>query len=234
MAVGEFTDPLDPRQLKRSPTTVDYKLCEADFFLEQLLGRPYLPPESGYLFGAFVSAARSVTFALQSVMAGVEGFRDWYSPRRAALRSDPVVRWFVSARNLNQKQGVSPISVGTVREGSVAYRFGHDEGGDAPPEHDVETAARHYVRHLAQLVFDWYRDWGPLIDPMEYYTPGNFSRLGKTIGEAEAEIMGVRGWTDVSGMSDDDRWYVLRREYGHVSSLHDLWQVFDRYGIEPD
>jgi len=57
---------------------VENKLREAEFFLDQLRDASRLSFEADCYFSAFVSAARSVTFAMQASLKGVPGFRDWY------------------------------------------------------------------------------------------------------------------------------------------------------------
>ena len=136
------SDRFDPRLLKRSFDAVDHKLLEADFFLEALFREPLSPVAASFYLSAFVSAARSVTFALQAVMKDAPSFSSWYDGRRAQLGANPIARWFVTTRNLNQKLGLAPIRSGSLIDGRLSYQFGND--GDMPPapERDVEKASR--------------------------------------------------------------------------------------------
>ncbi|MGA2207716.1 MAG: hypothetical protein ABSG10_13395, partial [Terracidiphilus sp.] len=53
---------------------VEEKLREAEFFLDALHAAPRSSFEARCLFSAFVSAARSVTLALQATMKDIDGF----------------------------------------------------------------------------------------------------------------------------------------------------------------
>jgi hypothetical protein len=49
---------------------------------------------------------RSVTFVLQNLRSVIpEEFDVWYGPHQEALRNDPLMRYFVEARNELEKQG---------------------------------------------------------------------------------------------------------------------------------
>ncbi|MCB9986164.1 MAG: hypothetical protein H6865_00800 [Rhodospirillales bacterium] len=53
------------------------KVAEADYFLEGLKHKSFHDyNEFGYQFSAFVSAARSITYALQAVMKEYPNFQD--------------------------------------------------------------------------------------------------------------------------------------------------------------
>ena len=77
---------------KRSFELVESKLVEANFFLEKLANVKGFDAARFY-FSAFVSAARTVTFALQAVMKSVEGFAEWYSKEQDSLKADPTARY---------------------------------------------------------------------------------------------------------------------------------------------
>ena len=78
------------------------------------------------------------------------------------------------------------------------------------PRLDVAQACDRYFRTLLQLVYQCYMDFGPDIDSRQHYTCENFARMGKTIEDAEEEIMGVRGWTSVPNFDEAYRWQALR------------------------
>ena len=65
------------------------KLAEARFFYGLLASTPN-PQQAAHYFSAFVSAARSVTFTLQAVMANIPGFNAWYETERLALARNAV------------------------------------------------------------------------------------------------------------------------------------------------
>ena len=80
--------------MARSISIVEYKVEQARFFLEQI-------PTSNLNFfaaqcftDAFVSACRSITFAMQAVINEVDGFKAWYAARIELLKQDRLSRFF--------------------------------------------------------------------------------------------------------------------------------------------
>lgn len=94
---------------------VDEKLAEADFFLEKLAESGLNFFEVRCYFSAFVSSARSVTFALQFVMSDVAGFEEWYSGKQQNLKDDLNAKFFHTARNESQHTGINPVSGGSLK-----------------------------------------------------------------------------------------------------------------------
>ncbi len=78
---------------------VSQKVGEADYFLEQLKTTDPKDKEFNYLFSAFVSAVRSITFTLQFVMSKYPGFGEWYKIRQEKLRKSKLAKAFVEFRN---------------------------------------------------------------------------------------------------------------------------------------
>lgn len=58
---------------------------------------------------------RSVTFVLQNLrsVAGEGEFDHWYAPQKEVLKNDPLMRYFVEARNELEKQGKLSVSTST-------------------------------------------------------------------------------------------------------------------------
>lgn len=56
---------------------------------------------------------RSVTFVIQNLksIVGVDRFEKWYAPYQDQMRSDPLMKYFVEARNNLEKQGRLDVSV---------------------------------------------------------------------------------------------------------------------------
>src|SRR4249919_3195553 len=81
--------------MSRSFGLVDYKVCESEYFLEQLHRFQQKPSfkEIQFVASAFVSATRSVTFAMQSVLSHHDCFEAWYAPRQKLLKDDPLARF---------------------------------------------------------------------------------------------------------------------------------------------
>ena len=54
---------------------------------------------------------RAVTFVLQNLRGIIPAeFNEWYEPHQEALKDDPVMRYFVKARNELEKQGKLSVS----------------------------------------------------------------------------------------------------------------------------
>ncbi len=77
--------------MTRSFGLVDYKVQEAEYFLLELrrVGKRADFSAVQFCTSAFVSVARSVTFAMQSSLKGHPEFEAWYTPRQEKLRNDP-------------------------------------------------------------------------------------------------------------------------------------------------
>lgn len=88
------------------PTPTAHKrLEEAHVFWHRCLDN-YQEPEAFRVdLNAGIQALRNVTFALQKEMRHLDGFEEWYSPWQHAMRSSPVLRWIVKARNAIVKEG---------------------------------------------------------------------------------------------------------------------------------
>lgn len=59
---------------------------------------------------------RSVTFVIQNLrsIVGESRFNNWYAPFQDQMRADPLMRYFVEARNNLEKQGRLDVSVSGV------------------------------------------------------------------------------------------------------------------------
>jgi hypothetical protein len=213
--------------MARSFGLVDGKVVEADFFLGKI-------PECGYNFfalrcyiSAFASSARSITFALQSVLTGTDRFDKWYQDRQARLRKDTLARFFHEFRTVSQHIGENPVGAGSSGPGQKT-RYYFTPRPDLPnvPEQDVESCCRLYFHTLVDLVFDCYIEFGPVIDAHQYFTAENFERLGKTIEDAEEELGFPRGWTDIGDPeSIAYRWQALQDTTTGCQINH----LFERY-----
>ena len=83
------------------------KLLEAEHFVARLIHSNGL--EFQFELNAFLSASRSLTFVLQKAMADVSGFASWYEQQQTRMKADAPMCFFLSLRNVSQKQG--PISI---------------------------------------------------------------------------------------------------------------------------
>ncbi len=200
--------------MSRSFGLVDYKIQEAECFLNSMLHTGGIFDFSGVQFhaSAFAAAARSVTFAMQASLKGVPQFDDWYIPRQALLRSDPLARFFVEFRNFSQHVGGPVVGRGSMRDGIATYYFQASKDLPHVPDEDVFRACRTYFLCLLELVFDCYTDLAAIVDGQWYFTVENFKSMGKSIEDAEMELGMPTGWTDIGDPSAEPyRWELLRR-----------------------
>ncbi len=198
----------------RSFDLVDFKVLEAHYFLNQI--SKVVMPEIDFIFSAFSSASRSITFSLQAALKDLDGFEVWYSKKQNSLKENPLARFFVDARNFSQKIGVVPIAGGVFSRNAngddfIVPRFDrtHPDFKDIPTE-DVYEACKEYFIVLLEIVYECYLEFGTHIDGHQYFTEANYKTLGKTIDDADEDIIGIRGWTKVDGWPDAYRWDALR------------------------
>ncbi|MBI5963782.1 MAG: hypothetical protein HY863_09935 [Chloroflexi bacterium] len=217
----------------RSFDLVDEKLTEADFFFEKLANCEIY--EIRFFFSAFVSSARSVTFALQSVMSDAEGFQQWYKQKQKELKADPIAKFFHKVRTESQHIGINPVNQGTHfknTDGKLIskyyFSYGINDSVKDIPQTDVVSTCKIYLTKLVNLIHNCYIDFGPTIDPMQYYTLENIHRLGLSIEDIEESLGLPRGWTKIDEDHDEDRMRVLRDS---VPGPQISW-IFEKYSNE--
>jgi|RhiMetdeSRZDD1v2_1073273.scaffolds.fasta_scaffold196017_3 hypothetical protein len=201
---------------------VENKLREAEFFLDQLRDASRLSFEADCYFSAFVSAARSVTFAMQASLKGVPGFRDWYESAQEQLKTDPLAPFFVEIRNEVLHTGTNPlnrVSLNHLRDDLArqlhADRRGHvlvlpdAQRRDSTVLVDAVDACEQYFSSLVSVVYECYSAFKTVVDGRWYFTEANFNSLGKTFEDALVELGFPRTWT--AGMPiGAEAWRVLR------------------------
>lgn len=216
---------------------VEDKLREAEFFLARLRETNRMSFEADCYFSAFVSAARSVTFAMQASLEGVPGFKDWYDGARKQLKIDPLAPLFVEIRNEVVHTGTSPlnrVSLDHLREDLVRQLHGGRRGHvlvlpdaqkrDSTVLADAIDACEQYFSSLVSVVFDCYSAFKTVVDGRWYFTEANFSSLGKTFEDALVELGFPQSW--LAGMPiGPEAWRALRSQQPHCL-VDDL---FNRY-----
>jgi hypothetical protein len=198
--------------MARSFSLVDSKVSEAAFFLERIPSCGYNMFEMRCYLSAFVSSARTVTFSLQAVLKGMEGFDVWYKQKQAELKEDKLARFFHDFRTANQHLGDNPARAGSGGPGvGPLHWFMPTADISNVPEEDVFTSCKQYFVRVLNVIFECYLQFGPHINGKQRYTEEYFSSIGKTIEDAEEELGFPRGWTDIG---DPDsipyRWQLLR------------------------
>jgi hypothetical protein len=171
---------------------IDVKLRESDFFLEKLRTAPDLEAARCY-FSAFVSAARSVTLALQKCLSGLAHFDGWYEDRQKELQQHAIAAYFKDIRDQVIHEGLNPLQ--TERRG-VGALFGVQfllvKGA---PERDVVVAGTAHMTILVRIVGEAYQRYWTSIDLPETLTAEELAARAQTIEDIEEEFGYPRGWS---------------------------------------
>lgn len=211
------------------------KVGETDFFLEKFdeAVSDNFYDEATYYFSAFLSAARSVTFALQAVMAGYPDFDQWYPSRQEKLRNSKLAKLYVDLRNHSQKVGDVPLHFsGIMRDGKIEsyVQFEPTHKFNEVPVSDVRDASHVYLCIILEVIYECYQDYAVYVDPRALFTKEGLAVLGWTIEDVE-EALGIpRGYTDIPWDGEDkdgERLKMLSR-YGGDEEME---QYFEKYNI---
>jgi hypothetical protein len=179
---------------------IDGKLQESDFFLEQLRSASDLDA-ARYYFSAFLSAARSVTFALQKCLGGLAHFDGWYEDRQNELRGHAIATYFKDIRDQVIHQGLNPLELHVRGVGAiVGSNFYLVEGA---PEQDVVIAGTAYMAILVRIAGEAYERFWTSIDLPDTLTLEDLASRGQTIEDIEEEFGYPRGWS--AGLPLDQR-----------------------------
>lgn len=227
--------------MNRSFGLVDYKVQEAEYFLLELKrnAKRISFYEVQFCASAFVSAARSITFAMQASLKGHPEFEPWYGPRQAMLRDDPLSCFFQKFRTLTQHIGANVVGVGSFSKDEALYYFSPCQDLPNVPNQDVISACQDYFVIVLQIVYDCYQELGSIVDGQQYFTTENFTSLGKTIEDAEEDLGLPRKWTDVDKPElEPYRWDLLRRQADGclIGPQFERWlgkQLSRRAGLPP-
>jgi len=218
--------------------TVQDKVKESDFFLDKFKESiaSFSIIDANYYFSAFVSAARSITFALQACMSKYPGFGEWYPERQKRLAESLLAKLFVKIRNHSQKVGNIPLSYSGFSSGGkreCLARFYPTEDFPSLPEGDVVSVATNYLIVVLEIIHEFYSDFAPYVNPDVVFTKEGLNKLGWTIDDLEESLGLPRGWTGIPDWGDDKddvRLHLLRRE----AALEEMSHYFEKYGILAD
>jgi hypothetical protein len=202
--------------VSRSFGLVDTKLEEAEFFFLKFLKSGWEIREAQFFFNAFVSSTRSVTFAVQASMKGIEGYEEWYSEWQRRLRRSRLARFFHNCRTDIQHVGKNYVNGGmTGPDGPILLLAdGSFEKFEKVPERNAFLATENYLKIVCCLVRDAYERFGHLIDPDVFYSLEGMRLNGLSFDEIEGELGLPIGWTSLGGaqgITDEDRMSLLRR-----------------------
>ena len=225
---------------------VEDKLREAEFFLGCLRNSSYLSFEGRCFFSAFVSAARSVTFAMQASLKGVGDFEQWYDRVRTSLKTDHLAPYFVEIRNDVVHKGRNPLDMVTVEHLSdhLSRQFGlhgRQHVIIVPDPHrsnrtvlaDATQACTDYFISLVSIIFDCYERFKTVVDSRWYFTEDNFRSMDRTFEDALTDLGFPSDWG--SGIPiDADAWRVLRRQQSPCQINDIFWKYLHRTIADPD
>lgn len=214
---------------------VSYKIGEADYFLEELKKTHPLDEKFNYIFSAYVSALRSITFALQFVMRKYPDFEDWYIIRQDKLRKSKLAKAFVEFRNQAQKTGIIPIAPGgSIFEGifydnTQFYVPTNSEIKEVPTGNVIELSEKCLIEVLS-IIAECYKDFDIYIDPRVLFTEKALKKLNWTVEDIEDFIGLPKGYTEVefgdAKLSNNEIRLTMLSRYGGDETL----QVFlDKY-----
>jgi hypothetical protein len=208
--------------MAQSFDVVEEKICEAEFFLNQLSTSSRLSFEAQCYFSAFVSAARSVTLVLQATMNGIPGFEQWYQGAQAKLKTDPLAPFFVEIRNSSIHKGLNPLNQVTLdhlredlfnqmrrRTRSHVLVLPDMRSRNSPILADAVQASTHYFVSLVKVVFECYDRFKCVVDPQWYFTREHFAAMGKTFPDAISELGFPPAWASCVP-PEDDGWRAFR------------------------
>lgn len=218
--------------MARSFSMVDYKTQQTEFFLSKI-------PESGLDFfsaqcftDAFVSSARTITFALQAVCTDIPGFSTWYAEHQRVLKADLLARFFHRYRTASIHIGDTVVRGGASSHDSdgqlrVTYFFMEVPDICDPPREDVYTACRSHFAKLLRIVFGAYEAFPAYIDDRWYFTSKNFDSLGKSVEDAELELGFPKGWTNLGDPAMlEERWRILRKTQTSGCQIQELFEKY--------
>lgn len=177
------------------------KVGEADYFLDQLKACPPTNCEFNYIFSAFVSASRSITFSLQYVMKEYPGFTEWYEIRQRQLKKSELARFFVEFRNIALKTGIIPIApANSICEGfyhaDTEFYTPSNSGIKEVPRGNVLKLSEQFLTEILIVLKECYTDFDYYIDPRVMFTERGIDKLFWTVEDVEEYLGFDRGYTD--------------------------------------
>ncbi len=213
---------------------VGSKVGEADYFLGQLEKTKDEYEIFKYNLSAFASAARSISFHIQSVMRHYPGFNEWYEVRQNILKKNELAKFFLNLRNLTQKEDEPPVGfTGKMRNGVIRHHafFWDYKNNEYRPIGDVVDLSKEYLITLLEITYECYRDFSVYVDPRAIFTKQGLAKLGWCIEDIEEAVGLPRGFTDIQNgvNNDDERLKLLQRDYQGDEVME---QYFDKYGLK--
>jgi hypothetical protein len=223
--------------MSRSFEVVENKIRETEFFLIKLKDSPYHSFDAQCYFSAFVSAARSVTFAMQGSLVGVKDFDQWYETVRDKLKAAPLAPFFVEVRNSVVHVGENPLNRIDVEflYDYLLHQFRQNSKGhfllvpdtkvkDTRLLVDATQACKEYFKSLVSVVYECYERYKMTVDPRWYFTEENFQTMGRTFEDAMVELGFPKDWVPAD-MVGPASWKIIRRQQPYCQ-VNDIFQRY--------
>jgi len=212
----------------RSISIVDYKVQQAEFFLGKLEECECEFFAAQCYADAFVSACRSITFAVQAVCKEIAGFDQWYVDAQLRMKTDKICDFFKKYRTASVHIGDTPVRTATRHLGKSHYYFMPTQDIPEVPEEDVVAACNHYFTIIVELVFHLYNSFPTDLDDRWHYTAQHFTLKGMSIEDAEESFGYPRGWTQENGSGEEivERWRILRKLHTSGPVIQDIFQKY--------
>lgn len=215
--------------MRRSFQIVRYKIEETDFFLSKLYESTdnIVPIDASHYLSAFFTSARSITFVLQASLSHLPNFEIWYNAHQQNLRESKLAKYFVEARNYSQKVGYYPLTgfryyYDINGKKRMEYHFDHSEKDleEFVPEEDIISSCKKYFILLLEVIYDAYQVFSKDIECEHYLIfIDNYKKRGKTIEDIEEEFGFPRGYTNLNGITEEERIRQLYQQSG--MHIHD-------------
>ena len=210
---------------EKSASLIDMKIAEAEFFLNEIKNQQVGILEINSIVNAFTSSSRDITFSLQYVLSDIKGFEQWYSGKQQMMRRNPIFSFFNEYRRASIHEAQYFVTGGKIVEDNITWFFS-DLVINAP-HGSVYDECKVYFIKILELVYECYITFKFTLSAKWYYTQEYFDILGKSIDDADKEIIGVSGWTKINSNDEElhSRWALLRR---HVQGC-EIQHIFNNY-----
>ncbi len=193
---------------------------ETAFFLEKIREEEstYRLDVPQFYLSAFLSACRSITFALQSSLSDLDGFIEWYELKQKELKSNKLAKFFLISRNESQKIGFLQIGSGSSfidlegnRKMKLYFQRLAPTQNDYIPEADVVTVCETHFKTILNLVLEVFIKFGNHIDSQQFFTIENMKKLNLTIEDLEEQAGYPRGWLNIGYGTLEEKVNLLRK-----------------------
>ena len=213
---------------------IDMKIAEAEFFLNEIEKQQVGILEINSLVNAFTSSSRNITFSFQYVLADTKGFKQWYRGKQKLMRNDPTFLFFNEHRRASIHESQYFVTSGNLDKDSMTWYFSDLVKNTL--QGSVYDECRAYFIKLLELAYNCYETFKYDLSSKWYYTQEHFDILGKSIDDADEEIIGVAGWTKVSNSKEelDNRWALLRRQVQGCEIQHIFKGYLGKVFEEPE